>query len=112
MRTPMPSPHGTNHARLFVNPRGAYDAALPEDAAAELITFLTGKLSDADLAEFCKLAGIDQGVTMDEPVPFKGMPQPGGGKFGEDSRRRRPHSAAESASFAERFPHAARIKVS
>lgn len=103
MRTAMPSPRGTNHARLFVNPRGAYDAALPEDAAAEILVFLQGKLSDADLAEFCKLAGIDAGITMDSPVPFKGMPQPGGGKFGEDSRRR--------GSFAERFPHAARIKV-
>lgn len=113
MRTAMPSPRGTNYARLFVNrsPAGAYDAAMPEDAAAEILTFLTGKLSDADLAEFCKLAGIDAGITMDEPVPFKGMPQPGGGKFGQDARRR-PHSAAESASFAERFPHAAKIKVS
>lgn len=112
MRTPMPSPRGTNHARLFVNPRGAYDAALPEGAAAELLAFLQGKLSEADLAEFCKMAGIDSGVTMDEPADFTGKPAVGGGKFGEDSRRRRPHTAAESASFAERFPHAAKIKVS
>jgi hypothetical protein len=105
MRTAMPSPRGTNHARLFVSasPRGAYDA-MPDDGGAELVEFLRGKLSDADLAEFCKMAGIDAGVTMDEPVPFKGMPQPGGSKFGEDSWKR--------ASFAERFPHAAKIKVS
>jgi hypothetical protein len=110
MRTAMPSPLGTNHARLFLNPRGAYDA-MPADGGAELVEFLRGKLSDADLAEFCKMAGIDASMSMDEPIPFKGLPQPGGGKFGEDSRRR-PHSAAESASFAQRFPHAAKIKVS
>jgi hypothetical protein len=105
MRTAMPSPRGTNYARLFVStsPRGAYDA-MPADGGAELVEFLRGKLSDADLAEFCKMAGIDAGMSMDEPVPFKGMPQPGGGKFGEDSRQR--------ASFAQRFPHAAKIKVS
>ena len=87
MRTPMPSPRGTNVARLFLNrsPAGAYDAALSEESAAELLAFLQGKLSEADLAEFCKMAGIDQGITMDEPEPFKGMPTVGGGKFGEDS---------------------------
>jgi hypothetical protein len=111
MRTPMPSPRGTNHARFFVNPRGAYDAALPEDAAAELLVFLQGKLSDADLAEFCKLAGIDAGMSMDEPEPFKGMPQPSGGKFGQDSRRRAPMTSAQEADFNKRFPHAARIRV-
>jgi hypothetical protein len=85
MRTPMPSPRGTNHARLFVNPRGAYDAALSEESAADLLVFLTGKLSDADLAAFCKMAGIDQGVTMDSPEPFSGMPLVGGGKLGQDA---------------------------
>lgn len=105
MRTPMPSPRGTNVAKLFVdrNPRAAYDA-MPEDAAAELLVFLTGKLSDADLAEFCKMAGIDQGITMDSPEPFKGMPEPGGGKFGEDS--------AMTATLARIRKNSARITVS
>lgn len=87
MRSPMPSPRGTNHARLFIttNPHGAYDERLSEESGAELYAFLQGKLSDEDLAEFCKLAGIDAGLGMDNPEPFKGMPQPGGGKFGQDS---------------------------
>jgi hypothetical protein len=108
----MPSPRGTNHAGLFLanNPRGAYDAALPEDAGVKLLTFLQGKLSDADLAEFCKMAGIDQGITMDEPGSFPGMPRPGGG-FGQDARYRRPMTSAQTADFAKRYPHAARIVV-
>jgi hypothetical protein len=114
MRRPMPSPRGTNRAGLFLvtNPRGAYDAALSEASGAQLVAFLTSKLSEEDLAEFCKLAGIDAGLGMDNPEPFNGMPRPGGGKFGQDARYRRPMTAAQEASFAERFPHAARIKVS
>jgi hypothetical protein len=102
MRTPMPSPRGTNHARLFVNsnPRGAYDAALSEESAAALLAFLHGKLSDADLAEFCKMAGIDAGMSMDEPEPFKGMPLPGGGKFGQDST---PAKIAQVRALASRI---------
>jgi len=88
----MPSPRGTNHAGLFItaNPRGAYDAALPESVGAELHAFLQGKLSEEDLAEFCKLAGIDAGLGMDEPEPFNGRPTPGGKPLGEDAARRRP----------------------
>jgi hypothetical protein len=94
-------------------PRRAYDGALNEASAAELYTFLQGKLSEEDLAEFCRRAGIDAGMTADEPEGFKGMPQPGGGKFGMDARRRtRPLNPAEQAEFQSRFPHAAKIKVS
>jgi hypothetical protein len=88
-------------------PRHAFDGQLDEAAAAELYTFLQGKLSEADLAEFCKRAGIDAGIGMDEPEPFKGMPRPGGAM----DTRRRTLTAAQEASFAERFPGAARIKV-
>jgi hypothetical protein len=88
----MPSPRGTNHARLFLiaNPRGAYDEALPGDNVAELLTFLRGKLSPADFTEFCRLGKFDEGITMDNggPEPFAGMPRPGGGKFGQDSASR------------------------
>lgn len=97
--------------RALRYPRHAFDGQLDEAAAAELYTFLQGKLSEADLAEFCKRAGIDAGMSMDEPEPFKGMPLPGGKKFGEDSRRRRPMTAAEEADFAARFPHASRIRI-
>ena len=87
MRTPMPSPRGTNRAGLFLNrnPGGAYDAALSEESAAELLAFLQGKLSEEDLSRFCAMAGIDAGIAADEPEGFRGMPLPGGGKFGEDS---------------------------
>lgn len=114
MRQPMPSPRGTNHAGLFLvtNPRGAYDAALSEESGAALYAFLQPKLSEADMIEFCKLAGIDAGLGMDEPEPFKGMPQPGGGKFGQDARYRRPMTAAQEADFKKRFPNAARIGTS
>jgi hypothetical protein len=92
MRSAMPSPRGTNHARLFIttNPRGAYDAALSDESGAEVYAFLQGKLSEEDLAEFCKLAGIDAGLGMDS--------------------RRRPANAV--ADFGKRYPNAARIKVS
>lgn len=95
MLKPMPSPHGTNHARRFIaerGARGAYDAApglsdsdLSDEAALRLLEFLRGKLSDDDLATFCKIAGIDGGMTMDDdqPEPFEGRPQRGG--FGQDS---------------------------
>jgi len=113
----MPSPRGTNRACRFIIDRtltgAAYDAK-PQDndvAMLELVEFLRGKLSEGDLGEFCRLAGIDPGVTMDSPEPFRGMPTPGGGKFGEDARRRRPAMDAKS-SFEQRFPHAARIKIS
>lgn len=92
-------------------PRRAYDGALNEASAAALYTFLQGKLSEADLAEFCRRAGIDAGMSMDEPEPFKGAPQPGGRKFGEDARRRR-LTPDEEAEIASRYPHAAKIKVS
>jgi hypothetical protein len=96
-------------------PRGAYDGALNEAAAAELFTFLQTRLSEADLAEFCRRAGIDSGMTADSdpdggPPGFKGMPEPGGTKFGMDGRRRaRPPTAAEEADYKARFPNVARI---
>jgi hypothetical protein len=107
----MPSPRGTNYAGLFLvtNPRGACDAALSEASGAELYAFLKPLLSEADMIEFCKLAGIDAGLGMDQPEPFKGMPQPGGGKFGQDARYRRPMTSAQKAEFDKRFPNAARI---
>ena len=103
---PMPSPKGTNLAKLFLpaNPKGAYDAALPDDAKAALLEFLRDKLSTEDLATFAKMLGADPEAAMDDeggPEPFPGMPQTGGGKA-MDSRLR---------SFAERFPNAARIRV-
>jgi hypothetical protein len=101
----MPSPRGSNRARLFVdrNPRGAYDEKMSEADGSSLVAFLTDKLSPEDLAEFCKMAGIDAGAAMDEPADFEGKPKVGGG-MGQDARHR--------ASFAQRFPHAAKIKVS
>lgn len=116
MRVPMPSPRGTNHAGLFItaaSPRAAYDAALSEASGAELYAFLSGKLSEEELAQFCKLAGIDAGLGMDNPEPFKGMPQPGGKIFGQDGRLiPGAMQSAKEVDFHRRFPNAARIRVS
>jgi hypothetical protein len=108
----MPSPRGTNHARLFLvtNPRAAYDA-MPDDKKAELIEFLRGLLSEEDHKRAVQLIS-DPDAAMDSPEPFKGMPQPGGGKFGQDARYRRPMTAAQEADFNKRFPNAARIGTS
>jgi hypothetical protein len=109
MRTPMPSPRNTNFAKLYLNtkPAGAYDAALPDDQAAALILFLQERLSEADFTEACRIGKLDAGITMDDenggPERFKGTPQPGGGKFGEDS--------AMSATLARIRKNSARIKV-
>ncbi|MGB3864521.1 MAG: hypothetical protein WBA29_02690 [Xanthobacteraceae bacterium] len=68
MRVPMPSPRGTNVEKLYIDwplNGAAYDEKLPADAAAALLTFLTPKLTEEDLAEFCRLAGIDRGMSMD-----------------------------------------------
>lgn len=111
MRLPMPSPRGTNFANLFIstNPKGAYDA-MTDQEVAELLEFLKGKLSDSDFAEFCALGGFDAGMTMDEPAPFTGMPQPSGRQFGQDARRGALSTVSQTA-FARRYPHAAAIKV-
>jgi hypothetical protein len=94
MRIPMPSPKNTNFARLFLDqPGAAYDEALEKDAAAQLHAFLKDRLNPEDLARFCELAGIDAGQAADEddggPQPIKGLPEPGGTKFGQDSARSR-----------------------
>jgi hypothetical protein len=83
--------------------RFAFDE-MPEDAVAELLTFLRSKLNEADFSEACRLGGLDAGITMDNggPEPFAGMPRPGR-ELGLDARR--------GLSLAERFPHAARIVV-
>lgn len=96
MRVTMPSPAGTNLAGLFIDrPRtgAAYDEKLPDEAAAALHEFLKDKLNPEDLARFCELAGIDAGQAADEDdgglEPIKGLPEPGGTKFGQDSARSR-----------------------
>ncbi len=64
----MPSPRGTNVENLYIDwplNGAAYDEKLPRDAAAALLTFLTPKLTEEDIVEFCKLAGIDRGLSMD-----------------------------------------------
>ena len=117
MKIPMPSPRGTNHARLFVttNQQAAYDEKLPEDVGAELLAFLAGKLSDEDLQAFCKMAGIDAGAAMDEPEPFKDMPKTNAQAADQARARAAVRAArmsdADRESFSDRFPGAARIKV-
>ena len=109
MISAMPSPKSTNRERFFVVHRGAraaYDEmpkGMSDEQKLELVGFVRSRLNDADFGEFCKMLDIDPGIVADStagPEPFRGMPERGGGKFGEDSR----HSKA--------FQLASRIKVS
>jgi hypothetical protein len=120
MKKAMPSPRGTNHARLFINsnPRAAYDEApLSEEAATALMLFLKERLSDSDFAEAVRLGKgiLDDAQAMDEPEPFKDMPRTN--EQAADQARARLAlraarlPAADVKSFAERFPGAARIRV-
>ena len=116
MRVPMPSPKGTNRAQLFLNPHAAYDEALPADVGAGLLAFLTDKLSPEDLAEFCKMAGIDAGAAMDtEGEINERMPMAKTNEAAMDQRRAalalRVARTPGAEDFATRFPGAAKIKV-
>jgi hypothetical protein len=91
--------------------RFAFDQ-LPAEKAVELILHLKALLSQEDFEEACRLGGLDPGVTMDkEPAAYSGMRKPAG-NFGQDAKGRLLHIACTSEEFAERFPHAAKIKVS
>ena len=114
MKIAMPSPRGTNHARLFItgNPTGAYDEKT--EAGESLVEFLRSKLSPEDFTEFCRLAKIDDdAAAMDDDLPM-----PKTDAQAQDQARARlamrvarlPDEATKS--FAERFPGAAKIKVS
>ena len=95
--------------RNFRHRRYARDDLQP-DSTIDLLEFLRDKLSPEDHATFAKMLGADPGEAMDEPNPFPGRPRPGGAM---DARRRtKPLTADEQSNFAERFPHAAKIKVS
>lgn len=94
--------------RNFRHRRYARDDLQPD--TTDLLEFLRSKLSPEDYARVSEMLGADPGEAMDEPNPFPGRPRPGGAM---DARRRtRPLTAAEQAHFEERFPHAAKIKVS
>jgi hypothetical protein len=110
----MPSP-GDSFLRLsgdlfrrVRNPVAAYDAAgglndngrPSAETIEKIMTFLKGKLSDADLEVFRVLLD-DPGAAMDSPVDFPGKPTVGGGQV--------PLGADES--FARDWPGAARIRL-
>lgn len=116
----MPSPRGTNREKRFIVDRSgaAYDAALTDEAALELLEFLRGKLSDRDLDEFCRLARIDAGEAMDDEHELeKRMPRPTTNEQAQDQARARlaarvaRQPVAVQKSYAERWPNAAKIKV-
>lgn len=116
----MPSPKGTNLDRRFIidrsRPSAAYDAALSDESALKLLEFLRGKLSDEDLSDFCKLAGVDAGVSMDDgPEPFPGMPLRGGGKFGQDilsaALRGRMGQDAKALAVSDRYSVEAKQRI-
>lgn len=93
MKIPMPSPRGTNHARLFLaqtfpGAGAAYDAAagLDPDAQAKLLEILTGKLSDEDMAAVKAMLGVsDPDGTADEPADFAGKPKLDTAKVTQDA---------------------------
>lgn len=128
MLIPMPSPRGTNHAKLFLRARGpvaaydsrrglAADAALSDEKKGAILDFLAGKLSSDDIMSVKAMLSGER--AYDEPPDFPGKPKVGGGMTALDrlpsSLRRevidRTLSARDSRakSFAERFPDAARI---
>ncbi len=95
--------------------RTARDEKLSDEARTALLTFLTGKLSPEDLAEFCKMAGIDAGQAMDDEEDF---PMPRTNEQAADQRHARLAMRAARVpelvknSFADRFRAPPRIKVS
>ncbi len=104
MRTAMPSPRGTNVEGLFVSGRNAgaaYDAVeglgMNEDKISDLLDFLKGKLSEADMKDLVELLSKGSDVALDAKL-----------------RRRTTESiiarrSSDAAAFAKRFPDAARI---
>jgi hypothetical protein len=117
----MPSPSGRNTEKLYYihrrPPLAAYDEmpGMGDEEKLRLLEFLRNRLSPEDHRAVAKLLGADVDAAMDDedggPKPFKGMPEPGGTKFGQDARFRRPVPFAQR-SFAQRFPHASKIRVS
>lgn len=119
----MPSPKNTNVERRFIvdrRPTAAYDVkgglsdGLSDEVVMRVIERLREKLSDDVFAQVCTALEVDDPyMSMDDeggPPAFRGRPTPGGKILGEDARR---HPAMDAKrSFAERFPNAARIKVS
>lgn len=114
MRTPMPSPNGTNFAGLYLSGRetGAYDSAgglpnnavggLDDNVADQIRQFLRGKLSDADYKTALEM--LDGGGLEDhamDRLPPQLQQQVRDALA--DQRRR------QDADFAKRFPGAVRI---
>ena len=60
MLKPMPSPRGTNREHRFIidrSPRAAYDAAISDETAIELLEFVRDKLSPEDHAKLAEMLG-------------------------------------------------------
>ena len=119
----MPSPTGKNLARLTLpdtfpsvaGPLAAYDEKT--EAGQGLVEFLRSKLSPEDFTEFCRLAKIDDDAEAmdDESELDERMPMPKTDAQAHDQARARlalrVARTPGAASFAERYPGAAKIKV-
>lgn len=113
MLRPMPSPTGRNVEKRYIidrrAPLAAYDE-MPDMGDADklkLLEFLRDKLSPEDHRTAARLLDTDVDAAMDDgrggPEPFKGMPEPSGTKFGQDSA---------SPALQRARVNAARIRVS
>jgi hypothetical protein len=114
----MPSPRGTNHARLFITvpgPVAAYDAAgglENGDPIERVLAFLRDKLSPADLAGARKIleaqrdGGEGQPSEHDADLSMDALPA----RTRHLIRMGNASSAADAA-FAARHPDAARIRI-
>lgn len=103
---PMPSPRGTNIAQMFLPDRGplaAYDDAngfLSDDEVEKVIAFLKGKLSEEDLAKAREILVGKSAMSMDSRSISRQVADVIAAT-----------NEAREASFAARFPDAARISV-
>lgn len=113
MRRPMPSPNGTNNARLYLPSRppvAAYDAAngVNIDLADKIANFLQGKISDEDLKTVGNMLGRDNDSYDAEPDEQDAAAK---AKIAQDARRRAANrTAAGAASYAMMFPNAERFR--
>ena len=129
MRTPMPSPTGTNREGLYLSPKAAaYDAAMTDGKRGKVREFLGSKLDPADLEALERLLDEEEteaDATAVEPEVAQDaashrqrvdrLYEAGQVTYGQaqDMKRRGPQRVETSGERAERlkqFPNSDRLK--